>query len=378
MLRVEEVQRANELHRYRRDWEELVARSESGSFFLTYEALTTWLDCFWKDRAISFLFVRSGESLVGLALLLLDGENGHWCSGAMVFPTNARPGRANLLHANDPEPILEAVISHLHSTRRRVRLALREVEGHTALVAAFPKVAARHRLSFMKLQASSSPFVLIDTDWESYLGARPKRVRNELKRKRRRIERAGQVDWVIRTGREPLEETIELLSRIESRSWQGRDRDVFAADHPEARAIRELARACAARGWLRVHMLFFDSAPVAYIYGILHRGEYHAIRTAYDIEYRDLSPGQVIFGFALEEAFSKGLKAFDFLGVETRWKNEFATDSREHVNICAFPRSSGKCQCCRAYQQHAKPLLKSVPGLPAIRQRLRRSSRRGR
>ena len=42
--------------------------------FDSYEWVTTWLESFWKDRPIAFLFVRDGRSLAGVLPLLSDSD----------------------------------------------------------------------------------------------------------------------------------------------------------------------------------------------------------------------------------------------------------------------------------------------------------------
>ena len=121
-LRVEEVTAAGELGCHRKEWEGLAERAPHAELFETHPWITAWLETYWKDRPLAFLFVRSGEELVGLAPLLDDHEGLVGCPHSLVTPVNRHARRCSLLTAADPGAVVEAILGHVECTRRMLRI----------------------------------------------------------------------------------------------------------------------------------------------------------------------------------------------------------------------------------------------------------------
>jgi CelD/BcsL family acetyltransferase involved in cellulose biosynthesis len=375
MLRVQEVERTSDLARHRDAWNAVVAGSARSDLFQTYEWLTTWLESFWKDKPIAFLLVQRDHALVGLAPLLRDEEGVLWCPRSLVSPINPHVPRSDMLFLDGQQQEgLDAVLAHLRSTRRRVKLSFRHVDQASTVLAALPAVLDHQRLATIRWEGSGSPLVNISGDWEGYLKSRSGHFRSELKRKVKKLEQAGAVRWALVTTVEECDRVMEDVLQIERNSWKEKTRSSFTARHELEHFYRELARRCAEAGWLRMHLLHLDSKPVAYIYGAVYKNVYYAIKTSYDEAYGSLSPGAALFDHALHDAFDQGLARFDFLGAEARWKNEMANAVRGHANVCVFSRSQIVCHWCGLYEHGLKPFVKArVPMLVVVTRKLRRS-----
>ena len=159
--------------------------------------------------------------------------------------------------------------------------------------------------------------------------------------------------------------------RIEQNCWKEREGTSLVSEPGASSFYTRIARNCAARGWLRLELLYLDGQPVAHLLGVAYRGTYYALKTSYDEAYRAWSPGVVLFQYAIRKAFEDGLATFDFLGADSRWKTELANDQRAHVDACAFSRSALHCRWDRARVARIKPFLEErAPALVALRRRV--------
>jgi CelD/BcsL family acetyltransferase involved in cellulose biosynthesis len=207
--------------------------------------------------------------------------------------------------------------------------------------------------------------VRLDGDWDSYLGSRSKKVRHEIRRKQRRLERAGTVQWQTVSDPDEAQMLMEDILHIERRSWKEGNRTSFTAVPHLADFYAALSVRCAHRGWLRTYILYIDKVPVAHMFGVVHRDEYYALKTSFDERCRDLSPGSVLAAHALKEAFTAGLRVFDFQGVPSRWKKELANAEQEYVHVCMFTPYSPRCRACVFYHDRIRLALKHH--LPSFR-----------
>lgn len=359
MLRVQEIKDIVNLAYYRDDWTRLLAACPDGDLFQTFEWVSTWIEEFWRHGPIRFLLVWNGTQLAGLAPFLLDDTGELWCSPALVLPINPHARRTGILHDGRVEEVVNAILRYLRTTGSLVKLILPHVVERSGLAKVMAEAARGTGMSTVIKADGGSPIVLIREDWESYLLTRSDHFRSGLGRKRRKLERAGRAKFVIADAPEALDRALNAVLHVERNSWKQTAGTSFTAERGLARFYHRLARRCAQQGWLRVYLLYVDGQPIAHIYGTAYRNRYYALKTAYDRSYAAYSPGAVLFGFALRDAFAQQYEMFDFLGYQSRWKNEMANDVTRHVDLCVFSRGSLRCTWCRLCEHYMKPLVKT-------------------
>ncbi|MFC1661146.1 GNAT family N-acetyltransferase [Gemmatimonadota bacterium] len=355
-LTVEEIGRPDELAACAEAWETLADRA-GGDLFQTYEWVSTWLDVFWRDRPIRVLLVRDRGDLVGLAPFLNDKEGEALCGNSLALPIHPQIRRTDILAASDHDRIAEAILSFFHEHVGRVNLSML-VPRDSAMLSALSQVAERGGGGTVVRPETVSPLVRFDGDWDTYLQSRPRRVRKELKRKMRRAEKTGGVEWTVAKGPDEVDAAVAAVFQVEEHSWKESQGESISDNQDLREFFFRFARVAADRGWLRIHLLHLDGEPIAYIYGVVRGGHYYALKTSYDQKHRDLSPGIVLFGHALQDAASQGYGTFEFLGEDQRWKHELATESWPHAIACVVSRKNLRCSTCSVYQRRLKPELK--------------------
>lgn len=356
MLTVESIDQPGDLATFAGQWSGLVERAD-GDLFQTPEWITTWLEVFWRDRPLAFVVLRQGGEWAGLAPFLRDRDGTLWCAGTLVPPIHPHVRGTDLLASIDRHTVVEEVISYLHRGNGRPKLAL-HVRGDSPTLAALPRVTAAEGMCSLVRPESSSPWVRLGPTWKGYLDSRTRHVRRELNRKMRRLEKTEHLEWSVIEGPRSLDAAIADVLHVDARSWKVQ-RGESIAGHPSLEAFySQLASICAARGWLRLHLMHVNGEAIAYIYGVVHRNRYYALKTSYDQEFRALSPGIALFGHALRDAVEQGYDSFEFLGEEARWKLELATGSRPYVYVCVVPARDLRCRSCHFIHTRLKPTIK--------------------
>ena len=371
MFDVEIVTEAFELARYREEWQALLGRGVECAVFDSYEWVTTWLESFWKDRPIAFLFVRDGRSLAGVLPLLSDSEGDLWCAHTLVGLLNGHSPWANVLYAEDLPALLDAALGHLAGEFGRFRLALPRVLAAGSLAGAFadggPGAASTcprngsHAVAgpLDKRRLGCLPGIAIPT-----YGARDK-TQDQATGKRRpcgtscrhRHKRAGP--------------DLDDIMQIEANSWKQDDGSSFTAAEQLVQFYGRFAVQAAENGWLRLYLLYLDGKPVAHVYGVVFRNHYYALKNYYHSAYRNLAPGIVLFDHALRDAFNSRLEAVHFLGEVSAWKQKLTHDVEHRLSVCLFTRGLPWCAWCDFYNYHLKGFVKGrFPGLVAVKRKV--------
>ncbi len=155
-----------------------------------------------------------------------------------------------------------------------------------------------------------SPEVELPPTWEEYLVLLATKQRHEVKRKLRRLEEAGQVNYRFIEDRALVRDMMDTFlslftgSREEKAGFLTKGREFF---------FRELTGAMADAGLLRLGILELDNLPVAMIITFDYHDCVYLYNSGYDPEYGSLSVGLLSKVLCIKDSIERGKKRFDFL-----------------------------------------------------------------
>lgn len=170
--------------------------------------------------------------------------------------------------------------------------------------------------------------------YDAYAATLPSRLRNTIRRARKKLDGAGQ--WRIRVHLRPgpeLEEAIADFEVIYGQSWK--------VPEPFPHFVPELCRAAAKHGWLRLGVLQLDNRPVAAQIWLVRDGQALIYKLAYDEALRSLSPGSILSAELFRRALDDDhVIDVDYLTGDDAYKRDWMTHRRERRGIVAFhPRT---------------------------------------
>lgn len=166
-------------------------------------------------------------------------------------------------------------------------------------------------------------------DFDAYWAARPSQLRNTAQRRRRRLDEAFAVRTRICTGVEGVDEMLADYERVYARSWKP------AEGHPEF--IPGLIRLAAARGVLRLGVLYADDAPAAAHLWFIENGCARIYKLAYDQDFRVYSPGLALGVEMFRHALDVDRVAlFDYGSGDEPYKRDWMTERRVRHGIQAI------------------------------------------
>jgi CelD/BcsL family acetyltransferase involved in cellulose biosynthesis len=321
------LETVNEIGRLAGEWDELADRLDAAPWYRP-----GWFDAWWKAFGagrLRILTVRRGERLVGVlpmrARLGGVGSLSNWHTPE--FGPLAKPGEARSLAEG-----LAAWNAH------RISLAFVDTDHPSAAACHAAAVAAGYRVHTRTLERS--PYVELGGDWKEYEAERGRKLRSELRRRRRRLESAGRFSFDVQDGRERLDELLDEGFRVEAASWKGLRGSAIAVQPATLEFYRTIARWGAARGWLRLGFLRLDSRAFAFDFCVEANGVHYLLKTGYDPAYRGFGPGVMLRYEMLGRAFSAGLHTYEFLGTDEPWKLQWTDTVRERSLLQGFAPSS--------------------------------------
>src|SRR6266487_4001768 len=184
-----------------------------------------------------------------------------------------------------------------------------------------------------------SPYVATDGDWAEYESELSRKLRSELRRRRRLLAAEGRLSFEVEEGGERLDELLGEGFRVEAAGWKGLQGSAIATAAGTLHFYRAVARSAADRGWLRLGFLRLDGRPFAFDFALEHDGVHSLLKTGYDPAFSRFAPGMLLRHEMLERCFSNEVRRYDFLGEDEPWKLAWTRTVRERALLEAFAPS---------------------------------------
>ena len=143
------------------------------------------------------------------------------------------------------------------------------------------------------------------SDFETFWQARPKSLRQSVRRRFRNVEKAG-MEWALRTIVSPdaMPDAVADYSKLEMSGWKGREGTALDGTGPQTRFYEELMTTFAEAGQAAVYQLLFDGVVVASLLTIQGKGVLIPLKTTFDEKFSSCSPGRLLDYLFLQDVFA--------------------------------------------------------------------------
>ncbi len=183
-------------------------------------------------------------------------------------------------------------------------------------------------------QNGVAPFLPLPATWEEYLSGLPAKLRHEIKRKAKKLEsEAGAYEVSVSTW-DTLPADLDRFVQLH-RSSEG-PKGVFLQPGMEI-FFRRLGEAFLRDGTFQLTFLSVGAEKVAGTIGFRCAGRYYLYNSAFDREWRQLSPGMVLVAEDIRLAIGSRCEGFDLLKGDYEYKYRFGA-RRRRVNRLVVSR----------------------------------------
>jgi D-aspartate ligase len=363
-----------ELEALRAAWDELHRRSATDGPMLSPLWLLTWWRVFGAlgRRRLAVAAFHDGERLVGLAPFV---ARTHWYAPGVPFR------RLELLGTG--EPMADEVVSEYlgiladRGAEPAVARAFAEALAGGALgpwdelvlrcmdrdnPTAAPLVAELTRAGVGAELAPEGPayYVKLPSSYAEYTAGLSPSSRYLLTRSARELAKWAGGDAVFHVAESPaeLEEGKRALLALHDERWQGRG----AFDSPRFRDFHDqVMAALLAQGALELAWITVHGEPIAAAYDIVWAGRvyYYQCGRKLDVP-RNVRPGIVLLGRAIERAIAAGRREYDFFGGDYRYKRDLSNACRTVVHLRAVREPGGLRERARLLAEDGRSTARVV------------------
>jgi CelD/BcsL family acetyltransferase involved in cellulose biosynthesis len=346
-----------------REWRALFDAASAPSPFLSWEWLSTWQRIFGARRPTWMLEARDARGrLAGLLplvarpglmgvrrwALLGNGLTGADGLDVLARAADAGAARAALARALAGEAAAWDVVD------------LEDLPCGTPTAAALRAALAPQGVRVQVERGFVCPGFAVRGTFEEHLG-----------RIRRRETYGRRVRWLEKQRGFRIEVTerpqdapaaMEDFLRLHRLRWSAEGGSYGIPPGPAEDFHREVGPLLAARGWLRLYRLFVGSDAVAAVYGLEVGRRFFYYQSGYDPAWSARSPGTVLVGRTVADAYARGLTDYDFLRGTEPYKLDWAGDRREtcSVRLRAPSLRAGTAAAAEEAYRTARGLARSI------------------
>jgi CelD/BcsL family acetyltransferase involved in cellulose biosynthesis len=275
----------------------------------------------------------------------------------------------DFLYAKGEGGRIKEILNHLKKTHNAWAIELPQ-RVDCSETSEFIKSIAGKRWLVLRRNPNVMRIIDIGESVESYLEGKTKKVRHELQRKKRKIEKEGFVELERLRNEADTEKLFDAMSEIERDSWKFESGTAIISSETEKSFYRNVFRIYCRESAARGYILRVDGNPVSYLIGIVYDGTLYALKTSYKETYGKFSPGTVLFLYIIELIIrdDRKINRIELLGGDARWKEELATRFQSVCTYGLYPIRISSLAFYLAYR-YIRPEFRKIMGSRVWRRR---------
>ncbi len=314
-------------------WNELAQAGISDTPFARHEYLSQW----WRTMG-------GGEWSAAELVLISASENGRLIGIAPLFKA-VHEGRDELLlvgsieisdyldlivRPEDATRFLSALLDFLGGSPRwnKQPLDWYNLPESSQTLTGLQTESEKRGWSYGQEIYRPTPHIVLNGDFEAFLGGLDKKQRHEIRRKMRRAAEAPvPVDFHIVEDAGELDSVTEDFLRL-----MAQDASKAEFLRPAMREhMRAVVREAFAAKYLWLVFLMVNGAPAAAALNFDYKNKIWGYNSGVDREHMELSPGWVLLAHEIQWACEHGRREFDFMRGDEEYKYRFGAVDRHVV-----------------------------------------------
>lgn len=309
------------------EWQRLVLEDPASGVFRHWNWVRAFFSAYAAELELRVLVVRRDDRIVGFCPLAQKGRKLEFL-GALEADYNDL-----ICEAGAAPLVLETALDTLLGRGGPdgwETLELDNLAGDSRLVSSLPLLPPRLRRHVQQLPRYPSFTIAFGNQAEVLETL----LRKELpKRSERKMQKLGRVALRHIESRQEAREHLAIFFRQHIHRWAVNGvRSQFLGERRRA-FYEAMVEQCDLARELRFAVLELDGRPVAYHFGLQFHGTLVWYKPAFDVDYWNFCPGDVLLRHLFRYAGESDLREFDFSVGDEPYKQRFANQSKPNCAV---------------------------------------------
>lgn len=328
---VEEITTLEAFMSLKKEWNSLLASSEINTFFLTFEWIKNWWQCFGDDKHLYILTAKKNNNLVGIAPLMITKDKKVRFIGTPL--ADYGDFIINESKEKNKESVLSAFLEHLLKKNKQWKsIHLDEIQERSSTVPILRMLLSKHAANKFLIHKSIGCMAL------DFQKSNNKELAKLLKKRgiRRHIKFLHSHGNLIFKKIENLDEAKKALNTFFEQHiaiWHKKKDPSMFLDERYKKLFEQLTEELLMSGKVIIWAIYLDNHPIAMQFGFEHNKSYITYCQSQDLSYAKQSPGTILYKHFIEEYRNKGLSIVDHSRGTEAYKHRFSNDSWKNMKV---------------------------------------------
>jgi CelD/BcsL family acetyltransferase involved in cellulose biosynthesis/GNAT superfamily N-acetyltransferase len=323
-------------------WNSALQKSGERTVFLRHEWFRCWWEAFGEKKEMAVLVLKDGGEIKAVAPLMFVKENFRGIPVRKVkFIENDNSPRCDFI-VPDPEKreeVVGAILNYLFEAKDRWDvIEFNNMPDESPNLKLVTEIAAEEQALFAAKKGLNSPYVVINTDWDTFFSSRSKRFRKNLRTKKNKLDKFG--PYTIEKVTYFDKSLIDIIARVSENSWKKNIDKTISYSNQTGNFFAGLSKLADERKWLSIWLMKIDGRAAAYEYHLNYENKDFALKADYDEQFAELSPGSILDRHVIENAFKEEKNEYDLGSGSAFYKTNWADHMRSHTNIFIFKNNT--------------------------------------
>jgi hypothetical protein len=372
------VQSNSEFKELEKTWDDLLSRSPADNFFLTWEWLWTWWEVYAEGGDELALFLLENENEVrGIAPLYVRKKKlfGVIPVRRLLFlgTQDSEEGDAgsqymNLIYLSGDEKVfIDRLFSAILNNRLCDDLWFAKIDVASPVFKLLQDESRKRNL--IKLfddDLFDSPYVKIPETWDAYLTSIPAKMRVNINRERRRLQKLEDVAFSGSRTFDEAQRNFKELVKLHHERWKSRGQAGVFNNAKFLEFHTKMLPLLVDRGWLELPVLSVKKQSRAALYTFFYKNKIYGYQSGVEVSPGMPSFGTLLMSFCIENAIGKGLSEYDFMpkGPDHDYKDRFTNSIRKVAFM--YMASGGTVKAYVTARECARFMYRRIKKLRAI------------
>jgi len=353
---VQEITTPEAFMNLKTEWNRLLASSEVNTFFLTFEWVHNWWQCFGNDKQLYILTVKKDNTLVGIAPLMITRNKKVQFIGTPLADYGDFIVKGS--KEKDKNDVLAAFLNHLLNNKERWNsIRLDEIQERSSTIPVLQLLLSKYASNKFLIQDGIGCMALdFQKSSEEELAKLLKK--RSIRRHIKFLQSQGNFIFKKIENKDEARKALETFFAQHIAIWHKKNESSMFLDKRCKRLFEQLTEELLLKGNVVIWAIYLDKQLLALQFGFEHNGSYVTYCQSQNLSYAKQSPGTILYKFFIEEYKNNGLRIVDHSRGTEAYKYRFSNDAWKNMRV-VIHKNTLKCLTNKA-QIYTKQKLRVV------------------
>lgn len=341
-LRLTVITTIKEFESLRDAWNGLLYNSISNVIHLTHEWFKSWWETFHQTNDLRIITISDHDNqLIAIApLMVTDSSYRGIHIKKICFMANGHSPFANFIIKEDRiAESIKAIFSYLETFQGWNMIEFRKLNSSDPTFESILDYLKQSRCLYGFKKNIETPFIVIDSDWETFLRQRSPKFRKVLRNKINRGNKTGDllIERIEIAGSK--DDVLQEMLEVSNNSWKRQIGTDLATNSDSKCFYMKLCDFLGPQGIITLWLLRKGGKAIAFEFHLTYNDTVYPIRADYDESFKSLSPGSILEFNILKALFEEGkVTEYNSCGHTYDYLLNWTDNTRKHYDIEIFSR----------------------------------------